>query len=138
MDNELYVTEETFNNLNNLTRALLNEDGKEVHNPEPKVMHTSVNRPPTLAEQIQRVIRTQVSQQAAEQGHETFAESMDLDIPEDNSDDTEYTILSPEHPIIQALTTEPEVITDEPETSTETIQTVDKTETPGTGNPVTE
>lgn len=61
-------------------RARMDEKGRELHNPEPAHEVLPHQRPLTLREQIQRVIRDNVSREAMESGHETFDEANDFDV----------------------------------------------------------
>lgn len=80
--NKLKLHPETYEELSKLDQAMINELGQEVLNPKPKVLHVG-HRPPSLKEQIQRLIRQEVSLQAMNQGHETWDEANDLDVPDD-------------------------------------------------------
>lgn len=62
---------------------MLNKDGHEVPDPKPLAMPAGFKRPETLAEQVQRLVRTQMSALAAAEGRETFEESEDFDVEED-------------------------------------------------------
>lgn len=57
-------------------------DGREVLNPLPMTVDVTP-RPPTLQEQIQRLLRVELAAQAKSQGYETFEESVDFDIEDD-------------------------------------------------------
>lgn len=54
--------------------------------PTPMAIPAGFKRPPTLAEQVQRLVRGALSQAAAEKGLETFEEANDFDIPDDPVD----------------------------------------------------
>lgn len=57
----------------------------EVNSGIPHTLPVDFHRPPTLQEQVRRMIRSErLAQQAAELGYETFEEAEDLDIPEDD------------------------------------------------------
>lgn len=98
MDKELYITLETKENLEELQRALLDEDGKEWFNPAPRVINTGIGRPLTLHEQIKRVFH-QLSAEVHQQGVETIEESddfmilSDFEVPEM---DSKYEIMEDE------------------------------------------
>lgn len=135
MEQKLYVTKKLMEDLTKLAYGMLNEKGHEVFNPTPKVLHTGVNRPPTLQEQIQRVLRINLSEQAEAQGAETFEESNDFDVVDefdsiDNAPDSQYTIMEDEpHAPEGASEAVPEGAAEgktenEPETSTEPVQDV--------------
>ncbi|UOF76960.1 hypothetical protein [Microviridae sp.] len=62
----------------------LDERGWEVPDPTPVAWPAGVRRPETLTEQIRRLVRIEVSQRAAEQGHETFEEADDFEMDDDD------------------------------------------------------
>lgn len=64
--------------------AKLNERGHEVLDSTPLRLPIGFKRPETLAEQVQRLVRTHLSQVAEAEGYETFEEADDFDIPEDD------------------------------------------------------
>lgn len=77
--------QKTYEELCEIRNALYDkESGREVNNPKPVAVPTDLNRPLTLQEQIKRVIRTTMSQEAEEEGFETLEESMDFDVGGDN------------------------------------------------------
>lgn len=89
-ENRISVSEITVELLKDLTRSLIGiEDGKEYPNPKKDVI-TGIYRPPTLKEQIQRVLRTELSNQAEKQGFESFEDANDFDIEEDIEPVSEY------------------------------------------------
>lgn len=101
MEPKLYITEELKKNLEDLATAMLDENGSEWLNPVPHTLHTGVNRPLTLQEQIQRVMKVQLSEQMAAQGQESFDEANDFDVddPFDQQlDDSKYTLMAEEEP----------------------------------------
>lgn len=72
-------------------RPKLDEFGHEVPDPSPVVLPSGFKRPETLAEQVQRLVRTHISREAAEAGYETFEEAEDFEIPDDPDDpSTQY------------------------------------------------
>lgn len=79
------MTKELYDELKDLKRGKLNDKGEEVVSPKPHSLAFS-RRPPTLQEQIQRVLRTELSRQADEQGYETMEEADDFDDPEFDQD----------------------------------------------------
>lgn len=79
------ITKELHDELKKLRRAMI-KDGIEFLNPTPVAIPIGMERPPSLKEQIQRVLRTELSMQAAAQGEETFEEADDFDVPEDDPD----------------------------------------------------
>lgn len=70
--------------------ALLDDDGREVPDPTPLSLPAGFKRPETLAEQVQRLVRGALSRQAAEQGFETWEESEDFDVGDDDDPHTPY------------------------------------------------
>ena len=64
--------------------ATLNADGHEVPDPTPKALPVGFKRPETLAEQVQRLVRTSVSEHAAAHGMETFEEAEDFDTEDED------------------------------------------------------
>lgn len=64
----------------------LDEKGNEVPDPTPASIPAGFKVPESLQEQIKRLIRTSLSEQADEQGMETFEESEDFDIDDDMFD----------------------------------------------------
>lgn len=55
----------------------------EPFDPKPVAIPVGFKRPPTLQEQIQQMIRTQISAQAAMNGQESFEEAEDFDVDDD-------------------------------------------------------
>lgn len=55
----------------------------EYPDPTPVEMPLGFKRPPTLQEEIQRIVRIQLSQQAQAEGFETFEEANDFEMDED-------------------------------------------------------
>lgn len=82
------ITEETYNKLKVLGHCLHSEEGWELYDPDPLAIPAGLKRPLSLREQIQRVLRTEVSAQAVMQGLESFEESEDFDV-EDEFDSAE-------------------------------------------------
>lgn len=66
--------------------AGLDEYGHEVPDSTPMSLPSGFKRPETLAEQVQRLVRTSISRQAEEAGLETFEESEDFELPDDPTD----------------------------------------------------
>lgn len=60
-----------------------NEKGEEILDPTPVAMPVGFHRPPSLAEQVRRLVRTEFSRQAAALGEETFEEADDFDCGDD-------------------------------------------------------
>lgn len=115
--NKLKVTPDLFNELKELASSYIDENYHEVPNPRPDEIVVS-KRPPSLQQQIQRLVRTELSNQVAQQGAETWEEANDFDIPEELDPISGYEIedMIPEEPI-QEVEPEPETPA-EPETET--------------------
>lgn len=64
-----------------------NELGQECPDDTPVEVPLGMKRPPTLQEQIQMMVRTQLSRAAERNGHETFEESNDFDVDDDDFTD---------------------------------------------------
>lgn len=76
------ITKELHDQLKLLGHALLDKNGHEQLDPDPVFVDVTP-RPPSLKEQIQRLMRAELSAQAAAQQHETFEEADDFDVDED-------------------------------------------------------
>ncbi len=61
--------------------------GRELPDSTPLAMPAGFTPPETLAEQIQRLVRTQVSDKAEELGQESFSEADDFEIEDDDEAD---------------------------------------------------
>lgn len=59
---------------------MLNENGHEVPDPRPMARPLHISAPETLAQQIQRMVRSELSRRAEAQGFETFEEAEDFDV----------------------------------------------------------
>lgn len=93
------ISKLTYDELSELGSAIIADNGKEINNPKPVVLHTGIKRPPTLQEQIHRVLRGRLSREAEQQGYETLEESQDFDVEnEDTEPDTIYQVLEDEIP----------------------------------------
>lgn len=66
-------------------KRLFDENWGEVGDPTPVEVPLNFRPPPTIQEQIKRFVRTELSRQAAEKGHETFDEANDFG--QDDEDD---------------------------------------------------
>lgn len=86
------ISKELFDSLCELRFAYLDENGREMNNPTPMVIDANFERPPTLKEQIQRVLKTELSRQAYEKGNESFEEANDFDIDEDPFPSSPYEV----------------------------------------------
>lgn len=70
----------------------LDERGHEIPDPNPVELPLGMKRPETLAEQVQRLVRTSMSAHAAMHGMETFEEAEDLEVDEDFDPYTPYEV----------------------------------------------
>lgn len=68
----------------------LDANGHELLDPTPMAIPAGFKRPPTLAEQVRRLVRTSVSEWAANQGYETFEESEDFDVGDSDDPRSPY------------------------------------------------
>lgn len=74
----------TMEELTALTEALLDDDGKEILNPMPLEVKEDLGRPPTLKEQICRILKGERMKALLEQqGYESFEEADDFDVPDE-------------------------------------------------------
>lgn len=73
-----------------VVRELQDEFGREIPDDRPMVLPSGFRRPETLAEQVQRLVRSHVSRMAADRGDETFEEAEDFDVGEDVEPSTPY------------------------------------------------
>jgi hypothetical protein len=68
--------------------------GREMPDPTPVEVPLHMQRPLTLAEQVQRLVRQQLSAQAANQGYESFEDADDFDVEgDDNPPESGYEIV---------------------------------------------
>lgn len=80
-------------------RAASQDHGKETPDPTPVAVPVGHDRPLTLREEMRRFIRNELSQQAQEEGHESFEEFDDFSIPDEEPDLTSpYTVQMQDEP----------------------------------------
>lgn len=74
--------------------------GRELPDPTPVAMPLDCKRPESLTEQIRRMIRGEMSNQAAAEGKETFEEANDFEVPEEDAEltGTQYELMADELP----------------------------------------
>lgn len=65
---------------------IIDEKGREVNTAPPAAMPVGFHRPPSLQEQIRKLVRDQMSQYAANRGAETFEEADDFNVGDDDFD----------------------------------------------------
>lgn len=82
MQKTLYIDIPLKEELEKLDSALMTVDGKEILNPKPMYVDVTPG-PVSLKEQIQRLLRYELSARADAQGFESFEEANDLEFPED-------------------------------------------------------
>lgn len=63
-------------------------NGKEVVDPTPSIINTGLRKRESIQDQIRRMIRTEASMYAMENGQESFEEADDFDIADDPIDYT--------------------------------------------------
>lgn len=82
-----------MSNINHATGEIrLDGEGREIPDPNPMEIPAGMKRPETLAEQVQRLVRTSISNHAAMNGMESFEEAEDFDIEEDFDPSTPYEV----------------------------------------------
>lgn len=79
---KMTVTPELVEQLSQMVHSYLDEYGREVNNPLPHTVDAGLDPPMTLQQQIQRLLRRELSAQAQSQGLETFQEADDFDVDE--------------------------------------------------------
>lgn len=78
------ISKELYDHLCTLKAAELDDQGRELLNPMQLEIPYGMERPASLQEQIQRVLRNELSMQAHNQGQETFEEANDFDVLDDD------------------------------------------------------
>lgn len=100
--NEVKVSKKTVQDLTKLRHAMLDSKGREINNPKPLFVGIEP-KSRSFHDEIQRILRVELSHQAQLQGRETFEESQDFDV-EDGFEAQEqlslYTMLDEEELII--------------------------------------
>lgn len=91
------ITQELYDKLKTLSESI-HIDGLEFPNPIPVEAPLGIDRPPTLKEQIQRVMKIELGAQAAAQEMETFEESQDFDVDNDSFPGSKYELMEDEVP----------------------------------------
>lgn len=104
----MLIKDITMEKLVSLTKAIIDDNGREINNPKPRVVHTGLRPQLSLQDQIRRVLRQEVSMMAQEQDFETYDEANDFDIPDDApSRVSQYEIMEDERPVTKAPSVEP-------------------------------
>lgn len=63
---------------------MLDERGREIPDPTPIALPLGMGIPETLAQQIQRMVKSELSRQAEAQGHDSFEDADDFDVGDDD------------------------------------------------------
>lgn len=105
---KMQIKRETVEKIEALRGSIINDQGKEVNDPTPLFI-AGESKPLSLQEQIQRVLRVEVSKQAQDQGYESIEEAEDFDV-EDSFDVkepiTKYEMMEDEY-LMESNTTPP-------------------------------
>lgn len=97
------ISRETFDELQALDKAMLNDKGQEMFNPMPKEIPSGLKEPDTLEKRIIRILKNQVSQQAERQQYESLEEADDFDLDDEMVVELSgYELLESEIPIAKA------------------------------------
>lgn len=119
MARRLYLEIPADDELKELIESAILEDGREAPNPTKRFV-TVDQRPPTLKEQVERIMANRIIREAIrKQGYETFQESQDFEVDEDINEFGEgYTVseMVPEVPIEKSESEENQI---EPEPTIE-------------------
>lgn len=95
------ITKELYEVFDTLGHAVLDKWGAEINDPRPMFVPGHV-KPLTITEQIQRLMRVELSRQAQVQGLETFEESDDFeDDDEDDAPPSVYQQMESEAPLMK-------------------------------------
>jgi len=100
----MIVTKDLYDKLSKLKTGYLDKGGHEILNPRSMAIPSGLNRPPSLQEQIKRVLKVELSRQAAEQDMETFEESQDFKVSDEFDTEelqTQYELVEEEYPIME-------------------------------------
>lgn len=71
---------------------IMDDHGHEIPDPRPMTVPAGFKRPETLAEQIKRLVRNQISREAADREMETFEEADDFDVDDEFDPSTPYEV----------------------------------------------
>lgn len=81
------MTPELYEKLKVLGHCIHSPEGWEIHDPDKIATPVGLKRPLTLKQQIQRLMRVELSNQVASQGMETFEEANDFNISDPNEEE---------------------------------------------------
>lgn len=89
--------------------ARFNERGQEIPDDTPLAIPLGMKKPESLVEMMRRLIRSDVSRFAQDQGEETFEEANDFDVEEDDAElhSSPYELMTDEVPRAQAKPEKP-------------------------------
>lgn len=93
---------------------LLDKYGREIADPRPVAVPSGLQRPLSLKEQVQRLMREELSTQAMMQGRESFEEADDFDVEDGFDTDmvaSKYELVQDEFPVRDEV--EPSVVSRE-------------------------
>ncbi len=91
------ITKEMLKKFEKYGIAELSEDGREVNDPRPMVIHTGLVKPLTLSEQVKRLMKVELSHQALDYGKETEEEANDFDVEDENLITSNYDLMEEEY-----------------------------------------
>lgn len=74
------ISQELYRQIKGAHHSMLDDNGREIPDPTPMEMTAGMTRPVSLQEQIQRLVKTELSRQAVAQNYESFAEANDFEI----------------------------------------------------------
>lgn len=98
---ELIIDEKIIDDLTVLRNALLDESGREINNPKPLYLDVTP-RKISVKDEMLRIIRNELSQNAQDQGFESFEEADDFNVYDDfetPESSTEYEIMQEEYEV---------------------------------------
>jgi len=130
------ISKMLYEELAALGSAILNLDGQEINNPV-GLRATVTPVPLSIKEQIQRLLKVELSKSAQSQGMESFEESQDFDVDNDfdqEESESEYNVMENEVPIVSPK--EEIVDPEQPETTEESEKA--PVEEKGAKSPVSE
>jgi hypothetical protein len=102
---KMKITKELYEQFDKTGKAIIAEDGGEILDDRKIDLPVGVQRPPSLVEQIKRLMRGPLAQQAREQEMESFEESDDFewDDPEETEMDTPYAVNAEDLPVTMEM-----------------------------------
>lgn len=115
----ILVDERTVAKLSQIRNAYLDQNGQEINNPKPAFLEVTPN-PPTMQEQIQRILKFELAKQADAQGMETWEEANDFDVIDefDGIPESEYELMDDD--LLIPMDADPQAVENEPQKPAET------------------